>query len=126
LGNARCPGGEGGRGIGYIGSAAESFDLIVADVHMPEMDGYAFLECVRHGLSGATFRSGSLPEARRVIRRGAMGIDSYLIKPVRPSELRRLLGDLLLSTRPLSNPLPKALSSLDAPGALQRTMQSMR
>jgi two-component system, sensor histidine kinase and response regulator len=110
----------GAAALATLESAAESFDVIVADLQMPEMDGYAFLECVRRrpawrDIPILTLASGSARGDSA--RRRALGIDSYLIKPVRPSELRRMLAGLLPSAKPLTNPPPETLRSIDAPAA---------
>ena len=78
---------------GYEGlekAVAEGFDLVLVDVNMPKMDGYAFL---RHGRT--------MPELQAVLavmistesagadraRAFAAGANLYLVKPVRPDAL---------------------------------------
>jgi two-component system, sensor histidine kinase and response regulator len=114
------PAESGAAALGMLESAVESFDAIVTDLHMPEMDGYDFLECVRRrpvwrDIPILALASGSAPGDPARCR--ALGIDSYLIKPVRPSELRRLLAALLLSEKLQTNPRSKALRSLDGHAA---------
>ena len=69
---------------------AESFDLVLVDVNMPKMDGYAFLR-----------RGRTMPELQAVPavmistesgaqdrdRAYAVGANLYLVKPVRPEVL---------------------------------------
>ena len=71
-------------------AVAESFDLILVDVNMPKMDGYAFLR-----------RGRTMPELQAVpavmistesgaqdrARAYAAGANLYLVKPVRPEVL---------------------------------------
>lgn len=71
-------------------AVAESFDLILVDVNMPKMDGYAFLR-----------RGRTMPELQAVPavmistesgaqdrdRAYAAGANLYLVKPVRPEVL---------------------------------------
>jgi two-component system sensor histidine kinase/response regulator len=108
---------EGGTAaLEMLESAAGPFDLIIADLHMPKMDGYAFLEYVRRrpvwrDIPILTLASGSSPGDSA--RRRAMGIDLYLIKPVRPSELRRMLATLLQPEKTQTNPLSRAPRSVD-------------
>jgi two-component system chemotaxis response regulator CheY len=71
-------------------AVAESFDLVLVDVNMPKMDGYAFLR-----------RGRTMPELQAVPavmistesgaqdrdRAYAAGANLYLVKPVRPEVL---------------------------------------
>ncbi len=71
-------------------AVAESFDLVLVDVNMPKMDGYAFLR-----------RGRTMPELQAVPavmistesgaqdrdRAYAVGANLYLVKPVRPEVL---------------------------------------
>lgn len=71
-------------------AVAESFDLLLVDVNMPKMDGYAFLR-----------RGRTMPELQAVPavmistesgaqdrdRAYAVGANLYLVKPVRPEVL---------------------------------------
>jgi two-component system, chemotaxis family, chemotaxis protein CheY len=71
-------------------AVAESFDLVLVDVNMPKMDGYAFLR-----------RGRTMPELQAVpavmistesgaqdrARAYAAGANLYLVKPVRPEVL---------------------------------------
>ena len=72
-------------------------EIIIADVRMPEMDGYEFCRQVRRsGRDAIPFlfcsRLGTLPERITGLR---MGADDYMVKPVVPEELilktRRLI-----------------------------------
>jgi signal transduction histidine kinase/DNA-binding response OmpR family regulator len=81
--------------------AANSYDLILSDVHMPAMDGFAFVEEMRRlpelnttaviMLTSAGYRADSalLKE---------LGVASYLTKPVRLEQLRDLIGRVLQGT----------------------------
>ena len=65
-------------------------DLIICDVNMPKMDGFATLQKLREIETTATipfmFLSGAIE--RPHVRRGMeMGADDYLTKPFTPSEL---------------------------------------
>ncbi|MBC7818926.1 MAG: response regulator, partial [Planctomycetaceae bacterium] len=85
---------EGGQaGLEALRAAAQAeapFQLILLDVMMPDMDGFAVLEQIRREpeidrpailmLSSAD-RPGDIARARE------LGATAYLIKPVRPSEL---------------------------------------
>jgi two-component system sensor histidine kinase/response regulator len=79
---------DGERGIALAG--AEMPDLIICDVNMPKMDGFATFAKLRETESTASipfmFLSGATD--RPQVRRGMeMGADDYLTKPFTPSEL---------------------------------------
>jgi PAS domain S-box-containing protein len=67
-----------------------SFALVLLDVHMPDMDGFAVTEQIRssykqQGLKVILLTSGSRPSD--VARCRELGISDYLSKPVKQSEL---------------------------------------
>jgi putative two-component system response regulator len=69
---------------------AFSPDLIVSDISMPEMDGYALLEAVRARLQGIglPFLFVSARSQRSdVTRARRLGVDDYLFKPFEAQEL---------------------------------------
>ncbi|HYL62508.1 MAG TPA: response regulator [Candidatus Methylomirabilis sp.] len=76
----------------------EPFSLILADMHMPDMDGFALVEEIRKrpGLSTATIMmltsAGHRGDAARCHE---LGISAYLLKPIRQSELREAIGRVL-------------------------------
>jgi len=68
---------------------AEPFDLIILDIQMPGVDGYAVCRALRRsGLSGpiVALSSNALPE--HVAEGKRAGFDTYLTKPISPAELR--------------------------------------
>jgi two-component system, sensor histidine kinase and response regulator len=77
----------------------ESFDLLLMDVQMPEMDGLEITAAIREKEKG----SGNdlpivalTPHAMKGDRENlAGGMDGYLTKPIRPPELDELLGTYL-------------------------------
>ena len=69
---------------------AESFDLVLVDVNMPKMDGYAFLRRGRtmpelQAVPAVMISTESGPQDRH--RAYAAGANLYLVKPVRPEVL---------------------------------------
>jgi signal transduction histidine kinase/CheY-like chemotaxis protein len=75
------------------------YRLIITDMHMPRMDGFAFLEQIRrHPELTATIIMMLTSAGRRgdAERCKELGVAAYLLKPVRQSELRaailRILG----------------------------------
>lgn len=68
---------------------AEPFDLIILDIQMPGVDGYAVCRALRgSGLRGpiVALSSSALPE--QVAEGQSAGFDTYLTKPISPAELR--------------------------------------
>src|SRR5713226_10553886 len=78
--------------------AGDAFGLIVTDMHMPKMDGFALVEQIRRRpeLSTATIMmltsSGHPGDAARCQE---LGVAAYLLKPIRQSELRQAVGRVL-------------------------------
>lgn len=71
-------------------AVAESFDLVLVDVNMPKMDGYAFLRRGRtmpelRAVPAVMISTESGPQDRD--RAYAAGANLYLVKPVRPEVL---------------------------------------
>ncbi len=87
-----------------------AFDLLLLDLHMPELDGFQVTEALRHR-ERAT--SGHLPvialtaRSRKEDRERclAAGMDDYLPKPVRAVELFATI-DRALSARGIAQPSP--------------------
>jgi PAS domain S-box-containing protein len=89
-------------------AAGRGFDLVICDLLMPEMDGFAFTEQVR--------KTSEISKAKIMLlssagRRGDakhcenLGISAYLMKPVRQLELKTVLSSLLGGEAP-SDPQP--------------------
>ncbi|MBO6937103.1 MAG: response regulator [Deltaproteobacteria bacterium] len=75
---------------------AESPDVVIVDLGMPEMDGLTVARTLRERCSNqprliAVTGYGS-PEDRR--QTAEAGFDQHLVKPVEPEELRRVLHDI--------------------------------
>ena len=74
--------------------AGEPFDLLLTDVHMPEMDGFRLVELIRENprLAPATvmmLTSGG--QKGDAVRCRELGVAAYLTKPIRQSELREAI-----------------------------------
>ena len=69
---------------------SQSFDLILVDINMPKMDGYAFLNQLRRSSDlravPAIMISTQAREADRT-KAYAAGANAYIVKPVDPTEL---------------------------------------
>jgi CheY-like chemotaxis protein len=72
----------------------QPFPLIVTDAHMPRMDGFTFVERIRqdpHLASAAIMMLTSADQKAAVERCRQLGIVAYLLKPIKPTELRHAL-----------------------------------
>jgi two-component system sensor histidine kinase/response regulator len=101
--------------------AGDPYGLILADMHMPGMDGFGLVERIRQRpeLSTATivmFTSEGNPGDAARCRE--LGIAAYLLKPIRQSELREAVTRVLVA-RKQEGPVPliTRFSLHDAHGA---------
>jgi two-component system sensor histidine kinase/response regulator len=77
---------------------AAPFRLVLLDAHMPEMDGFAVAERIRRTpeLAGATIMMlSSADQNNQAARCRELGLDVYLVKPVRQSELLAAIRNAL-------------------------------
>jgi two-component system, sensor histidine kinase and response regulator len=75
------------------------FALVISDVHMPEMDGFALAERIKHTPTFSDsvillFTSAEMPGDIERSRR--LGVSQHLTKPVRREELRAAIASTLL------------------------------
>jgi CheY-like chemotaxis protein len=97
---------EGGREalaeLSAAREAGEPYRLILTDMHMPHMDGFALVEQIRNSpeLSTATIMmltsAGHRGDAARCQE---LGVSAYLLKPIRQSELREAVARVLGASR---------------------------
>jgi PAS domain S-box-containing protein len=86
----------------------ESFSLILSDMHMPHMDGFALIERIRQQPALVTptiimlTSAGQRGDADRCKK---LGVAAYLLKPIRQSELREAIA-LVLGARQQNGPVP--------------------
>lgn len=82
----------------------ESFDLLIVDWHLPDMEGTQFVRWAREQVSRelpvliVTHRS----EEADIVEGLACGADDFMVKPVRQGELRARMGALLRRAYPVS------------------------
>ncbi len=93
------------------------FDLLLLDVHMPELDGFQVLQAIRERerTTGAHLPVIALTARSRKEDRErclAAGMDEFLTKPIRPSELWAAIGRMM-RTRSTRN--ARGLDLVDAP-----------
>lgn len=89
---------NGREALDYLRGAKEAPDLIISDLMMPVMDGYAFLENIKQSpefknipVIMLTARAG-LQDRLKALR---IGVDDYLLKPFVEDELKARLSNLL-------------------------------
>ncbi len=74
------------------------FGLILTDMHMPDMDGFALIEAIRKRPELATATIMMLTSAGHrgdAARCQELGVAAYLLKPIRQSELREAIARVL-------------------------------
>jgi CheY-like chemotaxis protein len=77
---------------------AQEFDLVLLDIVMPELDGFAVLQRIRANprwKEVAVIMISALDEIRSVVRCIEMGAEDYLPKPFDPVLLRARIGAIL-------------------------------
>jgi len=83
--------------------SSTTFDLLVADIAMPDLDGYDLIERVRRldGVRGRVAAIAVTAYARREDRNRAItaGYNGYCPKPLDTTELARVITELLTTTR---------------------------
>jgi CheY-like chemotaxis protein len=102
-----------------------SFDLVLLDLHMPELDGFQVVEAIRRSekVTGAhlpivalTARSSSGDRERCA----SAGMDDFLTKPIEPSALWAAIDRVASAFPPTT---ARRGPSLIDPGAVHRTCQ---
>ncbi len=76
----------------------EAFDLVLLDIMMPELDGFAVLQRIRANplcKEVAVIMISALDEIKSVVRCIEMGAEDYLQKPFDPVLLRARIGAIL-------------------------------
>jgi len=88
---------NGRRAIDELSRCAADYDLVLLDLHMPELDGVGALQEIRRGQAGPVAQSiwvvALTADARPDERKRAMaaGLNDFLTKPLRMSELHTAL-----------------------------------
>src|SRR5579863_557123 len=93
------------------GMASRPFKVVITDLHMPDMDGFALAEKIRstrefNSIPVLMLSSGARGDEAARCRQ--MGIAAYLTKPVRPSELLDALLDALAKNGETRESFPAA------------------
>ncbi len=97
---------HGQRAIEELSLRADDYDLVLLDLHMPEMDGLTALRQIRDGKAGPAAQSiwiiALTADARdeQRMRARAAGINDYLTKPLQVSELEAAFQKFRLERTP--------------------------
>ncbi len=115
-------------GAKALGALAErSFDLVLMDIQMPEMDGLEATARIREGEKGtdrhvpvvAMTAHAMAGDRERFL---AGGMDDYIAKPFDPADLTRVLNALAAKAEPVPAPptAPEAPAAPELPAAFDR------
>jgi sigma-B regulation protein RsbU (phosphoserine phosphatase) len=99
-GYAVATAGNGRQALGRL--RADTFDLVLLDIMMPEMDGYEVLQCLKaeEALRHIpVIMISALSELKSVVRCIEMGAEDYLPKPFNPTLLKARIGACLEKKR---------------------------
>jgi len=103
---------SGEKALAELSAAQEAgipYALILTDMHMPAMDGFGLVELIgqRRELSAATVMMLTSADHRDDKERcRTLGIASYLIKPIRKTELLSALLTAIGENKPAARPAP--------------------
>ncbi len=89
---------EGLRAARNAATTGDGFSLILLDAHMPEMDGFGFAEALRddpdlRAIPMIMLSSADQPDSGQ--RCAELGIEDYMVKPIRKAKLRRSMATVL-------------------------------
>lgn len=76
--------------LAILRSRKDEFDIVLSDVHMPDMDGFKLLEIIQFELSLPVLMMSANSDSSVVLRGIIHGAVDYLLKPVRIEELRNI------------------------------------
>lgn len=106
---------NGADALGLVASKSARIDIVLCDLHMPEIDGFEVRRRLRALAPALPFVmvTGDAREAAIVAAR-AHEISAYLVKPISPKQLRAKLEAALLAAPPAgSSPWLRTREGLD-------------
>ncbi|HEV8146821.1 MAG TPA: response regulator [Bryobacteraceae bacterium] len=118
---------SGADALRILESCVEMVPLVLTDVHMPEMDGFELIKQIKGRVQAPTvimLTSGTYPGD--VARSRELGVEAYLIKPVRQTELLHTTLRILAAHAPLHRPLAAVQESVRQLEKRLRTRQTGR
>ncbi|KAI4380596.1 hypothetical protein MLD38_006769 [Melastoma candidum] len=81
---------DGATALRLLRENRKSFDLVMSDVQMPEIDGFKLLETVVFEMDLPVIMLSSYGDTKLVMRGVYHGASDYLVKPVRMEELKNI------------------------------------
>lgn len=78
------------RALEMLRENKDQFDLVISDVHMPDMDGFKLLELVGLEMDLPVIMLSANGETQAVMKGISHGACDYLLKPVRIEELKNI------------------------------------
>jgi len=121
---AVCDGNQALIELATAQKAEAAYDLVLTDMHMPTMDGFALVEQIKRTPQGPTPTIMMLTSGGRqgdLARYREMGIAACLIKPVRQKELREaILSVLQAKQQPAVKPMVTRPSFRQEPNPARR------
>lgn len=94
-------------------SGRETFDLIIMDVMMPNLDGFSACRAIRKTVSAPVIMLSARGEEYDRIHGFEIGIDDYVVKPFSPKELMMRVGAILKRTQNIENKPEKDIFEYD-------------
>jgi CheY-like chemotaxis protein/HPt (histidine-containing phosphotransfer) domain-containing protein len=106
----------------------QTFDLVLMDVQMPEMDGFAATEAIRQRERQSGEHLPIIAMTARAMKEDEQrcleaGMDAYVSKPFRAVQLLEAIAQLLFDSNPAAAPPsagPAAMSTFTREGALEQ------
>jgi len=90
-----------------LDAAAEgaAFDLAIVDVQLPGMNGLELVRELKHARPSlpVIMLTGNA-SLETYCAAGALGVDKYVLKPIRARELGQLVAEMLMEAPPVSSP----------------------
>ena len=90
-----------------------SYDLIIMDIMMPELDGFSAVREIRKCCSTPVLMLSARGEEYDKIHGFELGIDDYVVKPFSPKELMMRVSAIIKRTHPELNTAQKKILSFE-------------
>lgn len=116
---------DGMEALDLMLTAAHSYDAIISDFEMPKMDGLELLKMVRTGVRGVARGTSvimvtSHSEKHLVGAAFNLDVDYFILKPVTVNGLKKRLSRLLMTDRPVKDPIDYETISIKLGDTLER------
>jgi len=104
----------------YDAYLSGSFDLLITDCHMPNVNGFELTRMIRRHEQGGPVHLSILAFTANALKGEAefcfaAGMDAYVVKPASLAQLSEKIGELLGKGTPMTPPLLDAATATDEP-----------